>query len=106
MGHRICGPPAKDDPLNNSNRFTLLMVQVAGKRLTYAQLTGKEVDWLHDSAAGTGLSVISCQLPVKQQQVLLYQTLQALGLTIGWPCLHPNACQNSGIFDSTLFTRN
>jgi len=31
-----------------------LMAQVAGKRLTYAQLTGKGTDSLHQSAAGTG----------------------------------------------------
>jgi transposase-like protein len=31
----------KDNPLNDADRFTLLMSQVAGKRLTYADLTGK-----------------------------------------------------------------
>jgi hypothetical protein len=44
----------RDNPLNDSDRFTFAMSQVAGKRLTYAQLTGKEVDALHGSAAGTG----------------------------------------------------
>ncbi len=44
----------KDNPLNDSDRFTYLMSQVAGKRLTYAQLTGKEVDALHHPAAETG----------------------------------------------------
>jgi|SRR5271165_2831355 len=44
----------KDNPLNDSDRFTFLMSQVAGKRLTYAQLTGKAVDALHHPAAGTG----------------------------------------------------
>jgi hypothetical protein len=44
----------KDNPLNDSDRFALAMSQVAGKRLTYAQLTGKQVDSLHHPAAGTG----------------------------------------------------
>ncbi len=44
----------KDNPLNDSDRFTFLMSQVAGKRLTYAQLTGKEVDALHHPSAATG----------------------------------------------------
>ncbi len=44
----------KDNPLNDADRFALAMSQVAGKRLTYAQLTGKGVDSLHHSSAGTG----------------------------------------------------
>jgi transposase-like protein len=32
----------KDNPLNDGDRFTLLISQIAGKRLTYAALTGKE----------------------------------------------------------------
>jgi transposase-like protein len=44
----------KENPLNDADRFAFLMSQVAGKRLTYAQLTGKEVDSLHHSSAGTG----------------------------------------------------
>ncbi len=32
----------KDNPLNDSDRFLLALSQVAGKRLTYAELTGKE----------------------------------------------------------------
>jgi len=31
----------KDNPLNDADRFALVMSQVGGKRLTYAQLTGK-----------------------------------------------------------------
>src|SRR5450432_3261228 len=31
----------KDNPLNDSNRFHMAMSQIAGKRLTYAELTGK-----------------------------------------------------------------
>lgn len=34
----------KDNKLTDSDRFALLMTQVAGKRLTYAQLTGKGED--------------------------------------------------------------
>ncbi len=44
----------KDNPLNDADRFAVLMSQVGGKRLTYAQLTGKDTDPLHHSAAGTG----------------------------------------------------
>jgi transposase-like protein len=44
----------KDNPLNDSDRFAYLMSKVAGKRLTYAQLTGKGVDSLHHSAAAQG----------------------------------------------------
>jgi len=38
----------------NADRFALVMSQVSGKRLTYAQLTGKGTDSLHGTAAGTG----------------------------------------------------
>ena len=31
----------KDNPLNDADRFTFAMTQIAGKRLTYAELTGK-----------------------------------------------------------------
>ena len=31
----------KDNPLNDADRFTLAMSQIVGKRLTYAELTGK-----------------------------------------------------------------
>jgi hypothetical protein len=31
----------KDNPLNDADRFTLAVSQIAGKRLTYAELTGK-----------------------------------------------------------------
>jgi hypothetical protein len=31
----------KDNPLDDSDRFMLALSQVAGKRLTYAELTGK-----------------------------------------------------------------
>jgi transposase-like protein len=44
----------KDNKLNDSDRFLLLMSQVAGKRLTYAELTGKQGDSLHHETAGTG----------------------------------------------------
>lgn len=43
----------KDNPLNDSDRFAYLMAKVAGKRLTYATLTGKDTDSLHHSAAET-----------------------------------------------------
>jgi len=32
----------KDNPLNDADRFVLAVSQIAGKRLTYAELTGKE----------------------------------------------------------------
>jgi transposase-like protein len=44
----------KDNPLDDADRFHLVMSQVGGKRLTYAQLTGKGTDSLHSSTAGTG----------------------------------------------------
>jgi hypothetical protein len=31
----------KDNPLNDGDRFHLAMTQIVGKRLTYAELTGK-----------------------------------------------------------------
>ena len=34
----------KDNPLNDSDRFTLAMSQIVGKRLTYQELTGKTPD--------------------------------------------------------------
>jgi transposase-like protein len=47
----------KDNPLNDADRFTFLMSQVAGKRLTYAELTGKGTDSLHPPTAGAGQEV-------------------------------------------------
>jgi ISXO2-like transposase domain len=32
----------KDNPMNDSDRFSLLCEQIVGKRLTYAELTAKE----------------------------------------------------------------
>ena len=32
----------KDNPLDDADRFTLALSQIVGKRLTYAELTGKD----------------------------------------------------------------
>jgi transposase-like protein len=47
----------KDNPLNDSDRFAFLMSQVAGKRITYSELTGKDADAYHSPEAGTGQEV-------------------------------------------------
>ncbi len=44
----------KDNEITDSDRFALLMTQVGGKRLTYAQLTGKDTDSVCHPKAGTG----------------------------------------------------
>ena len=44
----------KYNPLNDSDRFALVMSQVGGKRLTYKELTGKIGPTSHHPAAGTG----------------------------------------------------
>jgi transposase-like protein len=44
----------KDRPTNDADRFALAMSQVAGRRLTYAELTGKDIDSLHTSPTGAG----------------------------------------------------
>ena len=44
----------KDNPLTDSDRFALVMSQVGDKRLTYAELTGKDIDSLHPPQAGQG----------------------------------------------------
>lgn len=43
----------KDNPLNDSDRFALAMSQVLGRRLTYADLTGKNESPRHETT-GTG----------------------------------------------------
>jgi len=43
----------KDNPLTDSDRFTLAMSRIGGKRLTYSELIGKDTDSLHTSTAGT-----------------------------------------------------
>jgi hypothetical protein len=43
----------KDNPLNDSDRFALAMSQVAGRRLTYSKLTGKDESPRH-VPTGTG----------------------------------------------------
>ncbi len=40
--------------VTDADRFRMVMSQVGGRRLTYAQLTGKGTDSLHHPAAGTG----------------------------------------------------
>lgn len=40
--------------VKDADRFALAMSQVAGKRLTYAELTGKDTDSLHTSTTGAG----------------------------------------------------
>jgi transposase-like protein len=40
--------------LTDAQRFALAMSQIGGKRLTYAELTGKDADALHSPKAGTG----------------------------------------------------
>jgi transposase-like protein len=44
----------KGNPIDDADRFMLAMSQIAGRRLTYAELTGKGTDSLHGTAAGTG----------------------------------------------------
>jgi transposase-like protein len=44
----------KDNKLTDADRFALVMSQVAGKRLTYAELTGKDCDAVSSPTAGTG----------------------------------------------------
>jgi transposase-like protein len=43
-----------DRKLTDADRFALAMSQIGGKRLTYAELTGKDADALHPSTTGTG----------------------------------------------------
>jgi len=40
--------------MTDAQRFALAMSQIGGKRLTYAELTGKDADALHSPTAGTG----------------------------------------------------
>ncbi|HWY59092.1 MAG TPA: IS1595 family transposase [Terriglobales bacterium] len=51
---RYSNRATRDNPLNDSDRFVFLMSKVAGKRLTYAKLTGKDTDSLHHETTGTG----------------------------------------------------
>ena len=47
------GGKKPDERVSDSDRFVRAMSRINGKRLTYAQLTGKQVDSLHHSAAET-----------------------------------------------------
>jgi hypothetical protein len=40
--------------MKDADRFSLAMNQISRKRLTYAELTGKDADALHSPATGTG----------------------------------------------------
>ncbi len=44
----------KDNKLTDTDRFACAMAQVAGRRLTYAELTGKDIDDVSHPEAGTG----------------------------------------------------
>ena len=44
----------KDNKITDADRFALAMSQVAGKRLTYATLTGKDTDSVCHAEAGKG----------------------------------------------------
>jgi transposase-like protein len=46
----------RDNPLNDSDRFALAMSQVAGRRLTYSALTGKDESPRHETT-GTGAEI-------------------------------------------------
>jgi transposase-like protein len=48
------GSKKPDERVTDSERFTRAMSLASGKRLTYAQLTGKGTDSLHHPTAGTG----------------------------------------------------
>lgn len=43
-----------DRKLTDADRFALAMSQIGGKRLTYAELTGKDADALHSPTTGAG----------------------------------------------------
>jgi len=47
------GGKKPEQRVSDADRFTLAMSNASGKRLTYAQLTGKGVDSLHNETAGT-----------------------------------------------------
>ena len=51
----------KDNPLTDSDRFPLAVNQITGKRLTFAELTGKE-----DSGRGVRISVTRLWIQVNQ----------------------------------------
>ncbi len=48
------GGKKPEERVTDSQRFVKAMSQASGKRLTYAQLTGKGVDSLHHPAAAQG----------------------------------------------------
>ena len=47
------GGKKAEERISDSDRFAAAMGRINGKRLTYAHLTGKGVDSLHHSSAGT-----------------------------------------------------
>jgi transposase-like protein len=44
---------SKDEPVNDSQRFAIAMSQLGGKRLTYSELTGKDIDSVYHPATET-----------------------------------------------------
>ncbi len=48
------GGKRPEERVTDSQRFVKAMSKASGRRLTYAQLTGKDIDALHGSAAGQG----------------------------------------------------
>ena len=44
----------KGNPIDDADRFMLAMLQIAGRRPTYAELTGKGTDSLHGEIASFG----------------------------------------------------
>ncbi len=47
------GGKKREERINDADRFVIAMSQASGKRLTYAQLTGKDTDALHHQTAET-----------------------------------------------------
>ena len=45
---------AERERSRDADRFALAVSQVAGKRLTYGELTGRDTDTLHTPPTGTG----------------------------------------------------
>jgi hypothetical protein len=48
------GGKTPEDRVTDADRFRRAMKLINGKRLTYAQLTGKDADALHNPATGAG----------------------------------------------------
>ena len=79
---RLNNRATRDNPLNDADRFAIAVSQIVGKRLTYAELTGKEAGSTTLGRAGGSERLAT---PHRLASALQSSRLALTGLTLAQP---------------------